>query len=100
MIIRACTCKFGYMDSQIKTISFEISEEVEEDLMISKFGARFETRAQRPMTMINVSEEGFRGMDVNLDESDSQSYYTPGSSMYQISLHRQETKAHIEEDDF
>ncbi len=88
------------MDSQIKTSVFEISDEETEDLMISKFGDKFDTLAQRPVTMINVGEEGFRRIDVDLDESDSQSHYTPGSSIYQVSLHRNETKANMDVDDF
>jgi hypothetical protein len=86
------------MDSQIKTFKYEINDEEAEDL-ISKIGAKFAIGAQRPATQINLNEEGFIGINVDLDE-DSESHYTPGNSIYQISLHRQEANNGEENDDF
>lgn len=78
------------MDSKIKTIVFNVTEEEAQDEMIQRIGAIFNTGAVRPEALIKGGEEGFKRVEVNINEDESSSHYTPGS-MYQVSAYRRES---------
>jgi|LauGreDrversion4_2_1035121.scaffolds.fasta_scaffold1546301_2 hypothetical protein len=89
------------MDSRIKTLSIDVTEEETQEEMIQRTGAKFNLGAVRPENIIMTQVQGYSGIhlsQVDLEEEDS-SHYTPGS-VYQVSLHRTESRTHENDDGF
>lgn len=99
MTIKVCSCKYGFMDSQIITQAFETTDEEVNDSVISKFGAKFKEGAERPQVDIDLEKKGFEPIRITNFEDESDSHYTPGS-MYQISQYRPERNYQTNEDDW
>ncbi len=91
-------CKAGHLDSQIKTISVIVSDEESQEELIQRKGAIFGMGAMRPETKIISDEVGFQQIRADLLDDESSSHYTPGS-MYQVSLHRRDSNAGVDNDD-
>ncbi len=87
------------MDSRVKTLSIEVTEEESQEETIQRMGVKFNLGAVRPDTLILTQGQGFQRIQVDLEEEEESSHYTPGS-LYQVSLHRTESRQNDNDDGF
>jgi hypothetical protein len=85
------------MDSLIRTLSFNVTEEETQDEMIQRMGAVFNLGAVRPSVLVNIEEKGFQQIKPDMEEESDSAHLTPGS-MYQVSMHRRNSQDWAEDD--
>lgn len=85
----------------IKSVSIEVTEEETQEEMIQRTGVKFNQGAIRPENLFISQGQEYKRINFSkkdLEEDDS-SHYTPGS-VYQVSLHRTESRQNENDDGF
>ena len=96
MTIKVCACKYGLMDSKIRTVSYQVTDEECRDIIL-KQNVAFARGAMRPDIMLNQAEPGISFLKVSLEDDEASLHQTPGS-VYPMSIHKRESN-YMDNDD-
>lgn len=96
--LKVCSCRVGFKDSIIKTVNYTVTQEEINLDVLTKRQMAYENVAKRPDMIIKADDEGYRPVQINVDD-DGSSHCTPSGSVYQTSLHKRESN-YLDNNDF